>query len=120
MALVRDDFPALGKPTRPTSAMDLRTRRYSPCSPVWPGFARLGALLVDVLKCVLPQPPLPPLQSTILWPPSTTSATTRPVARSVTTVPRGSLRTASRPSLPLQSLPMPCSPRPPFQWGLNL
>src|ERR1022692_2057871 len=79
IALTSDDFPALGNPTRPTSAMDFRTSRNTPCSPTWPGLARLGARFVELLKCVLPQPPLPPLHRTIRWPSSTTSATTHRV-----------------------------------------
>src|SRR5580658_2441927 len=78
IALVSEDLPALGNPTRPTSAIDLSTSRNSPCSPACPGLARFGARLVDVLKWVFPQPPLPPLHRTTRWASSTSSATTRP------------------------------------------
>ena len=93
MAFVSDDFPALGKPTRPTSAIDLRTRRNTPCSPTWPGLARLGARFVDVLKWVLPQPPLPPEDQSAIEAVERSAARPRPPRRR----PGGSPR-RSRPS----------------------
>src|SRR5204862_171455 len=54
------DLPALGKPTRPTSARSFSSRRRSFSSPGSPGWTLRGARLVDVAKCALPRPPRPP------------------------------------------------------------
>ena len=92
-----DDFPAFGKPTRPDVGDALQDQPKHAALARCPGLALRGARLVEVLKCVLPQPPLPPLQSTMRCPSSTTSATTCAVASSMTTVPSGSFSTAVRP-----------------------
>ena len=55
------DLPALGKPTRPTSASSLSCSRRSFSSPGRPGCVRRGARLVEVAKRALPWPPRPPL-----------------------------------------------------------
>ena len=120
MRVVSEDLPALGKPTRPTSAMLFSSSRNSPISPGSPGPVLRGARVTDDLKRVLPKPPLPPLSSTNSSPSRRISMTFSPVSRRCTTVPSGTRRRAGRPSRPLQSAPWPCSPRSPFQWGLNL
>ena len=57
---MRVDLPALGRPTRPTSASSLSSSRRRFSSPSVPGSARRGARLVGVAKFWLPLPPLPP------------------------------------------------------------
>ena len=49
-AVNNDDFPALGNPTNPTSAIMLNSSFKKRVSPLIPGFACLGAWLVEVLK----------------------------------------------------------------------
>src|SRR6185295_1365841 len=53
------DLPALGKPTRPTSASSFISSRRSFSSPGSPGCTLRGARLVDVAKRALPMPPRP-------------------------------------------------------------
>ena len=57
-------MPALGRPTRPASAISFSRSQIQRSSPAWPGLALRGARLVDDLKCALPKPPLPPSAST--------------------------------------------------------
>ena len=52
------------KPTRPTSARSFSSRITSCSSPGSPALANRGSCRVGVAKCLLPQPPRPPLQST--------------------------------------------------------
>ena len=54
------DLPALGMPISPTSAISFSLRMMIFSSPGWPGLAWRGAWLVELLKCALPKPPLPP------------------------------------------------------------
>ena len=54
------DFPALGKPTKPTSARTFNSSDRDKSSPKAPSFAILGATLFLVLNLALPKPPLPP------------------------------------------------------------
>ena len=58
------DLPTLGKPSRPTSASSLSSRRTVRSSPGVPGSALRGARSVDVAKWMLPRPPLPPWATT--------------------------------------------------------
>ena len=53
-------MPALGRPTRPASAISFSRSQIQRSSPGWPGLALRGARLVEDLKCALPKPPLPP------------------------------------------------------------
>ena len=55
------DFPAFGKPTRPTSASSFSWSRRFFSSPGRPGSTLRGARLVDVANCAFPRPPRPPL-----------------------------------------------------------
>ena len=57
-------MPALGRPTRPASAISFRRSQIQRSSPSRPGLAWRGAWLVEVLKWALPKPPLPPSAST--------------------------------------------------------
>ena len=56
-------MPALGRPRRPTSAISFSRSQIVRSTPGCPALARRGAWLVEVLKCRLPKPPLPPLAS---------------------------------------------------------
>src|SRR3712207_9223319 len=56
----RVDLPALGRPTRPTSATILSSRRSLRSSPFSPSSALRGAWRMDDLKWALPNPPQPP------------------------------------------------------------
>ena len=57
-------MPALGRPTRPTSAITFSSRVIQRSSPGWPVSTCRGARLVRDLKCVLPCPPRPPRATT--------------------------------------------------------
>ena len=59
-AEMRVDFPALGKPTRPTSASKRSSSMSVRSSPGIPGCAKRGARFVEVAKKALPFPPFPP------------------------------------------------------------
>ena len=63
------DFPALGNPTRPTSASSFNSRRSCFCSPSSPGSMRRGARLVDETNRALPRPPRPPAPRARAGPP---------------------------------------------------
>ena len=54
------DFPALGKPTRPTSAKIFNSRMLDISIPCCPGLAFLGLCLTEFLKLTFPLPPRPP------------------------------------------------------------
>src|SRR5262249_52155530 len=69
-------LPALGRPTRPTSAISFRRSHTQRSSPGQPGSARRGARLVEDLKAALPRPPSPPLASTARSPALVRSAST--------------------------------------------
>ena len=73
-----EDLPALGRPTRPTSASSLSRRSIQPSSPGRPRSAKRGAWRVGVAKCLLPRPPRPPRATTTRWPGTTRSTTCRP------------------------------------------
>jgi len=55
------DFPALGKPTNPTSARTFNSKVICFSSSGIPGWEYLGVWFVGDLKCQFPLPPLPPL-----------------------------------------------------------
>ncbi len=73
---------AEGQAIRPASANIFNSRRSVSSSPGSPGWAKRGARMVEDLKCSLPLPPRPP--------------------RAASTMPSGSLRSASKysPSCP--------------------
>src|SRR5262245_13946840 len=106
----RDDLPALGGPTRPTSAISLSSRRSHRSWPRWPGSATCGAWLTELLKCGLPLPPSPPAATTASPPGTSRSASTAPVSSSVTTVPAGTARRRSAPARPVFRAPAPGLP----------
>ena len=76
------DLPALGSPSRPTSASTLQLQASSRLSPGSPGVHWRGARLVLDLKCRLPRPPLPPRASSARWPCAARSAISSPVSAS--------------------------------------
>src|SRR5690606_16664073 len=104
-----------GKPSRPTSASSFSSSRRVRTSPSVPGVAWRGVRLTELLKCMLPRPPLPPRATSRRWPCSVMSPITSSVSTLWTTVPTGTVMTLSSPALPYIWLPMPFSPR----WALN-
>ncbi|EDZ71644.1 hypothetical protein AWRI1631_82190 [Saccharomyces cerevisiae AWRI1631] len=54
------DFPALGKPMSPRSAMLFNSNKKCCSNPFLPGLENLGFLIKFVKKCMLPSPPWPP------------------------------------------------------------
>ena len=106
----RLDFPTLGKPTSPTSAIIFSSRIIFLSLAAPPASAKLGACLTEFLKLVLPLPPLPPLAATKLSPSSLRSLITRPVSSSMTTVPTGTLMMRSWPFFPKHFFFMPSWP----------
>ena len=104
------DFPTLGKPTRPTSAMTLSSNCTHSSAPGCPGCAYLGTCMVDVAKCIFPRPPLPPLKMTSLWLSPDMSAMTFPVSKSLSTVPSGTFTIRSSASAPWQRFFPPSRP----------
>src|SRR2546425_8333144 len=83
------DFPALGRPSNPTSASTFSSSLSVRCSPGSPGVAFRGVRLVLDLKLTLPSPPLPPRASNAACSCAARSATVSPVCASVITVPTG-------------------------------
>src|ERR1017187_3448723 len=61
-----EDFPALGKPTSPTSATVFSSRMRSRCWPGSPLRANPGALRRGLARAALPSPPPPPAAGTHL------------------------------------------------------
>ena len=88
----RVDFPALGKPTSPTSANTLSSNRISFSSPGIPGCAYRGVWLVADLKCQFPKPPFPPFRTITSSLSKVISKSTSLVITSLTIVPRGTSR----------------------------
>src|SRR3954468_11414170 len=113
---MREDLPAEGKPTRPTSAMLLSSMTASKASPSSPSRAKPGALRRALASAALPRPPLPPLARTTRVPAPIRSAMTRP-SGVLTTVPAGTCRTLSSPLAPCRLLPSPGLPLPAFWCG---
>ena len=56
----RLDFPELGIPTIPISAMTLSCNQIQKLSPLFPFVFFLGARFVELLNRTFPNPPLPP------------------------------------------------------------
>jgi len=85
-AAKRVDLPALGIPTRPTSAISLSSMCNQRSSPGSPFSAKTGAFMRAVLKCSFPRPPLPPLATSNVCPSVFSSPASTPSA-SLTIVP---------------------------------
>src|SRR5690348_17009150 len=105
------DLPALGNPSRPTSASRRSSSFSSRTSPGVPGVALRGARFTELLKWMLPSPPLPPCATSMRWPWAVRSPITSSVSTLVTMVPTGTRIVVSSPPLPYIWLPMPFSPR---------
>ena len=97
---IKVDLPALGIPSRPTSASTFSSSLSSRISPSSPRVNWRGARLTELLKWILPSPPLPPLARTVCIPSCAKSATTSPVSWSVITVPTGTRSIMSSADLP--------------------
>src|SRR5690606_30110110 len=109
-------LPAFGKPSRPTSASSFSSSFSTRCSPSSPGVDCRGERLVELLKCMLPRPPLPPRATSRRSPWRVRSPITSSVSTLTTTVPTGTVMTLSSPPLPYIWLPMPFSPRCALNW----
>src|SRR5690606_6819028 len=109
-ARINVDLPALGKPSRPTSAITFISKRSVRFSPGRPGPYWRGARLVLDLKRVLPKPPLPPCATFSVCPAVFRSPSSSPVSSSTIVVPTGTSTKRSSPPRPVQSLPEPPSP----------
>src|SRR5690242_2148553 len=109
-------LPALGKPSRPTSAKTFNSSLSSRSSPGVPGVKRRGARLVELLKWMLPRPPLPPFATSSFWPCAVKSPINSSVSRLNTEVPTGTRIVVSSPPRPYMSLPMPFWPRCALNW----
>ncbi|SKS30098.1 Uncharacterised protein [Mycobacteroides abscessus subsp. abscessus] len=105
----REDFPAEGKPTSPTSATVFSSSVRSTSAPASPSKAKPGALRARDANAALPSPPRPPAAASKRAPAPTKSARMRPSSSS-TTVPSGTLRIRSSPLAPLRWPPMPWVP----------
>ena len=101
----KEDLPALGSPTRPTSASSLSRSSIQRSSPGSPFSANRGACRVGVAKRLLPRPPAPP-RATTTRVPGTTRSWTVPSSR-VTCVPGGTLTSSVAPSAPCRLEPSP-------------
>src|SRR6185437_540355 len=104
-------LPAFGKPSRPTSASTFNSSFSSRSSPGVPGVKRRGARLVELLKWMLPRPPLPPCATSSFSPCVVRSPINSSVSRLKTDVPTGTRIVVSSPPRPYMSLPMPFWPR---------
>src|SRR6185437_7124225 len=109
-------LPAFGKPSRPTSASTFNSSFSSRSSPGVPGVKRRGARLVELLKWMLPRPPLPPFATSSFWPCAVKSPINSSVSRLNTEVPTGTRIVVSSPPRPYMSLPMPFWPRCALNW----
>jgi len=105
ITLIRVDFPALGRPTMPTSARSLSSIFRVSVSPGSPGWANRGVRFVDDLNRVFPWPPLPPFAIIKGSPALTKSFIRSPVSALKTRVPRGISILRSSPFLPFFCLP---------------
>ena len=111
IAAISVDFPALGMPSKPTSARTLSSSDKCRASPWVPLVVFRGALFTLLLKRVLPNPPLPPSATIWRWPGSVRSQINSPVSTSWTTVPQGMCTSRSSPDLPVLLRPdPPCPP----------
>src|SRR6266498_3961099 len=104
------DLPALGKPTRPTSASSRSSSRRRRCCPGSPRSWKCATRL-PADREALPRPPRPPLAATKRAPGVARSASRRPCS-SRAMVPTGTGRIRSSPSAPLRLLPWPWVPLP--------
>src|SRR5438132_2155433 len=110
------DLPALGNPTRATSAMSRSSRRSQRSSPYSPCSAKPGARRALDRKWALPRPACPPRAARTRSPDWTRSARTTP-SRSRTIVPSGTGTTRSSPVAPVRLLPDPWAPDVARRWG---
>ena len=102
-------LPALGKPTRATSAISFSSRRSHFSSPISACSAKAGALRLLDRNLALPRPPCPPPAASQRSPAVTRSARSSP-SKSLITVPSGTLTIRSSPVRPCFFFPCPCVP----------
>src|SRR5437763_1289482 len=102
-------FPALGNPTRATSAMSRSSTSSQRSSPGSPCSANDGARRRLVRKRALPRPPRPPRAASQVSPSCTRSAMTVP-SFSLTVVPSGTETRVSEQLAPCRPPPWPWTP----------
>ena len=104
------DFPALGRPTNPASAISFNLNQIDFSSPGQPGKNLCGALLVEVLYRIFPKPPSPPIASIIFCQICVKSAKIICLLSSRICVPTGNLSIMSSPAAPDFCFPAPGLP----------
>ncbi len=109
-------LPALGMPTRATSARSLSSRPSQRSSPTSPCSAKAGARRRLERKRALPRPPRPPPAASQRSPASARSARRAPSGPR-TTVPTGTGTSRAAPRAPWRRLPCPWRPSPARRWG---
>ena len=109
-ACKKELLPALGKPTRPTSARTFKTIFISLDSPSLPRVFFLGALFVEVLNRTFPKPCSPPFATINVLSSLSKSHNSSFVILSVITQPRGRSIIRSSPFLPCLFLLPPALP----------
>ncbi len=109
-------MPALGKPTRPTSASNFSSMVSQNSSPGLPLVAVRGARLVEEAKWTLPFPPTPPRAAEKRWPSRTRSTRISPLAASRISEPAGTVTRQSSPLRPCIFLPRPTPPLAAIKW----
>mmetsp|Transcript_34882 Transcript_34882/g.115606 ORF Transcript_34882/g.115606 Transcript_34882/m.115606 type:complete len:327 (+) Transcript_34882:518-1498(+) len=112
----REDLPALGTPTKPTSASSLSSSLSQRCPPGSPCSASRGVVSRAVLKAAFPRPPRPPRATRMLSPCRSTSPTSASSSSCRTTVPGGTRTVTSPPDSPCRALPMPFWPPVARKW----
>ena len=94
----------------PMSAIDFNWSHIQKSSPLVPLVNFFGALFVEDLNLVLPNPPLPPIATTNSSPSSLKSKIKVLLSSSNTCVPTGTLRYKFSPPLPVWFFPFPSPP----------
>ncbi len=120
IAEINVDLPAFGKPTSPTSAINLSSRITLDSSPGKPGSAYLGVRFVGVAKLLLPLPPFPPFATIACFPSLSRSKRILLSMLLFIIVPTGTLMITSVPFLPSLSELPPGSPFPAMYFLLYL
>ncbi len=106
-------LPALGNPSRPTSASSFSSSSSRRSSPGVPSWAKRGVCRVEVAKFMLPSPPRPPRAMTTAWHPgSARSARSSPESWSRISVPDGDAQDEVVGRGPVAVAPHPVLPVP--------
>ena len=112
-------MPALGKPTRPASAITLKSKRSVGASPSSPGVNSMGTWWSARFQWRLPHPPRPPWATSNFSPCWVISPRISSVSAFFTTVPSGTGTSRSLPFLPCMPRPAPAPPFSAKRWELK-